>query len=137
MLEVRGLRRQGLEPVDLRLEDGGCTSLEGPSGAGKTLLLRALADLDPSQGEVRLEGRLREDFSGPDWRRQVAYIPAEPGWWSHRAPDHFVDWPAGAAEREALEYVYDSVEFGVTGLPNAAKRSGTHLFEKVKVTDAS
>ena len=102
MLEVRDLRRQGLQPMDLRLEGRCCTSLEGPSGAGKTLLLRALADLDPAEGEIRLGARLREDHSGPEWRRRVAYIPAEPGWWAYRAPEHFVDWSAGSGDREAL-----------------------------------
>ena len=38
------------------LAAGACVAVRGPSGAGKTLLLRALADLDPSQGEVTLDG---------------------------------------------------------------------------------
>src|SRR5438046_3138824 len=54
--------------------------MRGPSGAGKTLLLRAVADLDPNEGLVTLEGRDRSTIAGPEWRRLVGHVPAEPGW---------------------------------------------------------
>ncbi len=69
MLDVRGLRRPGLGPVDLTLAAGECVALSGPSGAGKSLLLRAIADLDPSDGEVSLDGTAREAIPAPAWRR--------------------------------------------------------------------
>jgi phosphate-transporting ATPase len=89
MLEIDALARPGLAPVSLRLDDGECVAIEGPSGAGKTLFLRAIADLDPTSGTVRLDGAERGDISGPDWRRRVTYLPAEPGWWADRVADHF------------------------------------------------
>jgi ABC-type sulfate/molybdate transport systems ATPase subunit len=41
------------------LHAGDCVALQGPSGVGKSLLLRAIADLDPNQGTVKLDGVLR------------------------------------------------------------------------------
>ena len=92
MLDVRNLCRPGLFPVSLQLEAGECLALRGPSGAGKTLLLRAIADLDPSEGEVFWQGRDRNDLSGPDWRALVGYLPAEPGWWAETVGEHFLNW---------------------------------------------
>ena len=91
MLSVRGLTRPGLGPVDFDIADGECVVLSGPSGAGKTLLLRALADLDPALGRVTLNGVARDDVPGPEWRRRLAYVAAEAAWWSDLAGDHFDD----------------------------------------------
>lgn len=92
-LSVRALTARGVVAPELTVDKGRCVTLSGPSGSGKTLLLRALADLDPSTGEVRLDGRPREAFSGPDWRRRVAYLAAESHWWHARVRDHAPEWP--------------------------------------------
>lgn len=94
MLVVENLSRPGLGPVSFALAPGECVAVRGPSGAGKTLLLRALADLDPSEGRVTLDGVERQSLTGPAWRRLVGYVPAEPGWWADTAAEHFDDWPA-------------------------------------------
>lgn len=109
MLEVSNLSRTGLATVSFCLAAGECVAVRGPSGAGKTLLLRAIADLDPNAGEVRLEGQPRESMSGPEWRRRVGYLPAEPGWWADTVGDHFADW---AAARPLLAQL---------GLPDGAR----------------
>lgn len=89
-----GLRTQGLKsalagPFDIRIEPGGCVGVTGASGSGKSLFLRMLADLDPNEGEVWLGERPRSGFTGPAWRRQVVYVPAESGWWADAVADHF------------------------------------------------
>ncbi len=94
MLKVHGLQRPGLMPFSLQLQSGECLAVQGPSGSGKTLLLRTLADLDPNQGEVTLEGVSRESLSGPEWRRQVVYVPSESGWWDDYTQAHFPNWTA-------------------------------------------
>ena len=71
--------------------------MSGPSGAGKTLLLRAVADLDPNEGLVTLDGRDRSTIAGPEWRRLVGYVPAEPGWWADTVGGHFGEWTAALA----------------------------------------
>ncbi len=75
--------------LSLSLEASECLSVMGRSGSGKTLLLRALADLDDCAGEVCLDGHDRFSMSGPSWRRAVCYVAAEPGWWAPTAGEHF------------------------------------------------
>ncbi|MCK5383327.1 MAG: ATP-binding cassette domain-containing protein, partial [Gammaproteobacteria bacterium] len=36
-------------PVSLVLDEGDCLCISGASGSGKSLLLRAIADLDPHE----------------------------------------------------------------------------------------
>jgi len=97
ILQVRDLRTNLLKPASLSLSPGECIAVQGPSGAGKTLLLRAIADLDPNEGLVSLEGRDRSVIAGPEWRRLVGYVPAEPGWWADTVGEHFKEWTAALA----------------------------------------
>lgn len=94
MLIVECLNRPGMPEVSFSLQHGQCLAVRGRSGSGKTLLLRAIADLDPSEGRVTLDGQERESIPAPQWRRRIAYVSAEPGWWSATPADHFEDWPA-------------------------------------------
>ena len=89
MLRVEGLKRAELAAADFEVAAGECVALLGPSGAGKSLLLRALADLDPNDGRVSAFGHERAATAAPDWRRTVAYVPAESGWWADQVGDHF------------------------------------------------
>lgn len=97
LLAVRALHRSGLEPASFEIAAGETVALLGPSGAGKTLLLRAIADLDPNLGEVFLAGDSRAAMAAPEWRRRVGYLPSEPGWWAERAGAHFADPGAARA----------------------------------------
>jgi phosphate-transporting ATPase len=92
MLQVRDLRTNILKPASLSLSAGECIAVRGASGAGKTLLLRAIADLDPNEGLVTLDGRDRSTIAGPEWRRLVGYVPAEPSWWADTVGEHFGEW---------------------------------------------
>jgi putative ABC transport system ATP-binding protein len=76
-------------PFALSLETGSCAAITGPSGSGKSLFLRMVADLDPNHGEVWLQGRERGAMPAPEWRRQATYVSAESGWWADRVIDHF------------------------------------------------
>src|SRR3954465_10188820 len=96
MLKVCDLRTAILKPASFVLAMGECIAIRGPSGAGKTLLLRAIADLDPNQGLVTLDGCDRSTIAAPTWRRLVGYVPAEPGWWAETVGEHFVDRAAAA-----------------------------------------
>ncbi|WP_407179212.1 ATP-binding cassette domain-containing protein [Bradyrhizobium sp. STM 3562] len=93
MLTVSALTRLHIS-VSFELKDGECIALQGPSGVGKSLLLRAIADLDPNEGAVKLDGTLREAVPAPLWRKQVTYLAAEPGWWADTVQEHFTAWDA-------------------------------------------
>ena len=104
LLSIRDLRTNLLKPTSFSMSTGECVAIRGPSGGGKTLLLRAIADLDPNEGTVCLEGRNRATISGPEWRRLVGYVPAEPGWWAETVGNHFAEWKAAAAFLERLGF---------------------------------
>ena len=92
-LLVKELRSQFAGPFELVLGNGSCAAITGPSGSGKSLFLRMIADLDPNEGEVWLNGRERGSMPAPEWRRQVTYLSAESGWWADTVIEHF---PAAA-----------------------------------------
>ena len=116
ILQVRDLRTNLLKPASLSLWAGECIAVGGPSGAGKTLLLRALADLDPSEGSVCLDSRDRSSFAGPEWRRLVGYVPAEPGWWADTVGEHFSDWTAALAFVKDLGFAEEVKAWPITRL---------------------
>lgn len=97
LLALRGLRSALAGPFDLDIAPGECIAITGPSGSGKSLFLRMIADLDPNEGDVRLNDRPRARFTAPEWRRHVTYSAAEPGWWAARVVEHFAPTHADAA----------------------------------------
>ncbi len=94
-LRIKGLVTRHVGPVDLQLSTGECVTLIGASGAGKTLLLRAIADLDPHQGEVMLGEVTSTAMSAHEWRQLVGLLAAESHWWGETIGEHFshVDKP--------------------------------------------
>lgn len=84
MLEARAIERRAggqrlLDRLSLTIGGGERIALSGPSGAGKTVLLRALALLDPLDGgEVRFDGRPVEPAGVPAYRCRVGYLHQTP-----------------------------------------------------------
>lgn len=81
LLSVENLGRQLSERwlwrgVSFELMAGDCVGLVAPSGAGKTLLMRNLALLDPiQQGEVKFEGKTPSEWGLPAYRSRVMVVP--------------------------------------------------------------
>jgi len=88
LLEINGLTGAPGGPFNLALAAGDCLVISGPSGIGKSLLLRMIADLDENTGTLMLNGVSREAMPAPQWRRQVLYVAAESGWWAERVREH-------------------------------------------------
>lgn len=88
MLEIKSLRSGLFGPLDLQVQAGECVAILGKSGSGKSLFLRAIADLDPNHGEIWLDGTERATMSAPEWRHQVVFMPAESGWWADIVGEH-------------------------------------------------
>ncbi len=122
LFSVRGLTRAGIDIPDFELAPGEALAVVGPSGSGKSLFLRALADLDPNEGELRLAGAVREAMPGPDWRRRVTYVPAESGWWAERVSEHFADWDAALPMVEGLGFPADAGDWPIARLSTGERQ---------------
>ncbi|XUY29011.1 ABC transporter ATP-binding protein [Agrobacterium sp. rho-8.1] len=89
ILSARSLRYLNVGPFDLDVETGTCLAITGPSGVGKSVLLRMLADLIPHSGSTSLDGEKCSDMPAPLWRRAVRYHASEQGWWDRTVGSHF------------------------------------------------
>jgi ABC-type iron transport system FetAB ATPase subunit len=69
--------------------DNELVCLSGPSGSGKSLLLRAIADLIVHQGDSSLDDKKCSTVNPVTWRQWVGLLPAESAWWQDRVGDHF------------------------------------------------
>jgi ATP-binding cassette subfamily C protein LapB len=68
------------ESLHLRLEPGQVLVVSGGNGSGKTTLARLLTGLiEPGRGRVLVDGVDLRQVAAPWWRRQLVYLPQEPG----------------------------------------------------------
>lgn len=83
----------GTAPLSFELADGEAIGIAGASGIGKTRLLRAMADLEPHDGRIALDGKAQATYPPAEWRRRVVYLPSESAWWHAKVGGHFNEWP--------------------------------------------
>src|SRR3981189_3037992 len=74
-LRIELLATELIGPISFDVAAGECVALMGPSGVGKSLLLRAIVDLDPSTGNVMVGAHARDDMPASEWRKLVALVP--------------------------------------------------------------
>jgi ABC-type transport system involved in cytochrome bd biosynthesis fused ATPase/permease subunit len=106
---VHAARTTGAAGTSFTAEPGEIVAIVGPTGAGKTSLLRALLGLDPSSGSVRYGAEeLCEAGVGPS-QRPFAWVPQEPAIVSGSIEENVaLAAPEGAgaeAARDALEAI--------------------------------
>ena len=120
LFEVKNIAPRVLEHINLRIEAKMCLGLSGPSGSGKTLLLRQLADLDPRQGDVLLDGLSIDQIPAHEWRRQVALLPAESQWWFDRVGPHF--WRVDEEKLKHVGFDRDVMNWEISRLSSGEKQ---------------
>lgn len=114
LIEVDALTTAVGGPFTFCVKQGEGLGVSGPSGSGKSLLLRAIADLDPHGGTVRVEGKDCEAMTAPSWRRQVGLLPAESAWWHALVGDHFTACEELNELLAALGFTEAVLEWSVT-----------------------
>src|SRR4030095_4460582 len=81
--EIAGTRI--LADLDLSIEKGEILVLLGESGCGKTTTLRLINRLiDPTSGDVFVEGKNTKDWDAIDLRRHIGYVLQDGGLFPHR-----------------------------------------------------
>ena len=88
-LKLENLSVAHLHPVSMIIHAGEIVCVSGESGSGKSLLLRAIADLIPHEGEAYSGEEPANAMSAPDWRKKVSLLPAESQWWNEKIGQHF------------------------------------------------
>lgn len=69
-------RKLALEGVSLRIEAGSSVGLIGGTGAGKTTLVDIILGLlQPSEGEIRVDGAPITDTNLKSWQHALGYVP--------------------------------------------------------------
>jgi len=117
---MEGLNIQNLsfiewEHLDLSVAESEVVCLLGDSGSGKSLLLRAIADMIFNEGDVSLWGKGRESFSPPEWRKRVGYLAAEILWWEETVDLHFSK-PLSREDLDKLNLPHDAGEWAPSRL---------------------
>jgi ABC-type iron transport system FetAB ATPase subunit len=120
ILSIHNLHTGFLHKTSLSLKNHQCLGVQGESGSGKTLLLRAIADLDVNKGDIHLNGIPREQFSGSQWRRRVALLPAESHWWAERVGEHSRHW--SIPQLAVLGFPEDVLDWEVGRLSSGEKQ---------------
>ncbi len=130
VVSVRGLTKHfgstvALDHVDLEA-GAGVTGLLGPNGAGKTTLLRILATVAaPDEGTVELMGHDPGQVTERRAiRRELGYLPQEPGYHRAFSAFDFVDYVAILKEWADRSARHDEVRrvLGLVGLTSVMDR---------------
>ncbi|WP_165855706.1 ABC transporter ATP-binding protein [Marinobacter sp. JSM 1782161] len=121
ILSIQALSVGSLSDVHLDVRPGEVVCLSGPSGSGKSRLLRAVADLEAHGGQVSHDGRSQGSLAAHEWRRRVMMVPAESQWWFDQVGAHFPD-DLPEADLHALGFVSEVTGWSVSRLSSGERQ---------------
>lgn len=99
-LTVRAGRKTLLDNVSATIAPGQLTAVVGPNGAGKSTLLRAIANIQPSVGDIRIGETDLRRLKPIERARRLAYLPQA----------HELAWDISVADMVALgRFAYGAV----------------------------
>ncbi|MDL0402130.1 ABC transporter ATP-binding protein [Corynebacterium lehmanniae] len=105
-----------IDGMDLSLSPGSTVALVGPTGAGKSTVVKLLARFyDPVEGVVRASGTNIAEFPLADWRRALAQVPQESYLFPGTVADNIAYGAAGATDAEVQAAVERIGALGVIG----------------------
>lgn len=90
ILKLQSFQVHTINPLNTKVKNE-LVCLSGASGSGKSLLLRAIADLIEHKGEAYLDEQKCSEITPVQWRKWVGFLPAESAWWFDKVGDHFND----------------------------------------------
>ena len=88
ILELQNFQIHTLNPLNIKVKNE-LVCLSGTSGSGKSLFLRAIADLIEHKGEAYLNEQKCSEITPVQWRKWVGFLPAESAWWLDKVGEHF------------------------------------------------
>ena len=97
------------EKLNLKLESGSILIVTGSNGAGKTTLARMIVGLlEPTRGNILVDGLDIQQAASEWWRKQVTYLPQEPALIGGTIGENIlVNNPSAGSER--LNQIIDAV----------------------------
>jgi len=105
-------RATGLEGVDFRARPGTTVALVGPSGAGKTTIVKlAMRMIDPSQGSIKLDGVDLRQATGASRHAAVALVPQDVALFNNTLAANIGFAKPGATEAD-IRAAADAAELG-------------------------
>lgn len=103
ILSIEGLEADGFEPLSVDVFQGLCLALIGPSGSGKSRVLRAIATGDFDEGKITYQGR--------NWGRNhgklqsLSYVPSVPVTMSGTLVENVTCFDPMADQLSAIELI--------------------------------
>ena len=120
LLNIKNLKFLHCGPVNLQVRATEIMGLSGASGSGKSLFLRALADLEEHDGDIVLDELNQLDIAAHLWRQKVALLSAETSWWFDTVAEHFTE--LSEKSLAGLGFSKDCMQWSIARLSSGEKQ---------------